>query len=117
VYRVWVPGDNTRRVLVPGTGSGYRVKLPGPVTGSSYRVCWVVQFIIIWLYNSLMRRNIDRQTATRRHVKLSNTKQKLYSQERFRWNIFIRGERGRRGKEGYERRREERGRRRRGGRI
>ena len=31
-----------------------------------------------------MRRNIDRQTATRRHVKLNNTKQKLYAQERFR---------------------------------
>src|SRR6218665_1817763 len=69
-YRVRVPSDHTRRV-------------PGQVMGSGYRV-WVVQFIIICLYNSLMRRNINRQTATRRHVKLSNTKQKLYSQERFR---------------------------------
>ena len=47
-----------------------------------------------------MRRNIDRQTATRRHVKVSNTKQKLYTQERFRKNTFNRGGSRRRGKGG-----------------
>ena len=47
-----------------------------------------------------MRRNIDRQTATQRHVKLSNTKQKLYTQERFIYSTFNRGGSGRRGKEG-----------------
>src|SRR6218665_233718 len=65
-------------VFHPITWSGYPVIIHA---GSGYRF-WLVQCFFICLKNSLMRRNINRQTATRRHVKFSNAKRKLYTQEK-----------------------------------
>lgn len=59
-------------------GKSLNLKNPKTVTSKLAVHCEMIYYI------RLMRRNIDRQTATRQHEKLTTTKQKQCTQEKLR---------------------------------